>query len=196
MTRIPSLDRIARPSAPSATPSWASSPSAVARSTWLESWDVAERLSTITLSGEPVSTRAASRPRASMSTPAKTNTTSATPPTVSAVVRRRAQRLRQIYENGIRIMAGLSHRPQADNDRRAQDAVCGDGRGGEPREEGRPDPQRHGDGRDVDHGEKSRERLREPFHDREREEQPEHASRERDHQRLAEDEARELAPRE
>src|SRR3989475_1767708 len=196
MTRITSLDRIARPSAPCATPLSASSTSAVARSTWLESSDVAERLSTITLSGEPVSTRVASRPRASMSTPANTNTTSATPPTVSAVVRRRAQRLRQIYENGIRIMAGLSYRPQANDDRHPHDAVCGDGRGGEPGEEGRPDPQRHGEGRDVDHREEGRERLREPLHDREREQQPEHAARERDHERFAEHQAREVASRE
>src|SRR5205823_14254130 len=98
----------------------------------------------MTLLGPPVSTRVASKPRASMSTPANTKTTSATPPMVSAVVRRRAQRLRQIYENGIRIMARLSHRPQADDDRHAHNAVCGDGRGGEPGEEGRPDPQRHG----------------------------------------------------
>src|SRR5437879_7893601 len=186
MTRTSSRDRSARPSAPRATPLSASSTSAVARSTWLESSDVAERRSTITLSGAPVSTRVASRPRASMSTPANTNTTSATPPTVSAVVRRRAQRLRQIYENGIRIRPGLSSGAQADDDRRAHDAVRGDGRGGEPGEEGRPDPQRHGDGRDVDHGEERRERLREPFHDREREEQPQHASAERDRQRLAE----------
>src|SRR5437660_3700905 len=170
MTRTSSRDRSARPSAPRATPLSASSTSAVARSTWLESSDVAERLSTITLSGAPVSTRVASRPRASVGTPANTNTTSATPPTVSPVLRRRAQRLRQMYENGIRIMAGLSHRPQADDDRHAHDPVRGDGRGGEPGEERRPDPERHRDGRDVDHREESRERLREPFHDREREE--------------------------
>src|SRR5947208_16118601 len=150
----------------------------------------------MTLSGEPVSMRAASRPRASMSTPANTNTTSATPPTVSAVVRRRAQRLRQIYENGIRIMAGLSHRPQADDDRHAHDAVGRDGRGGEPGEERRPEPERHGERRDIDYWEEGRERLREPFHDREREQQPEHPSRERDHERFAEHEARELASRE
>src|SRR5213594_3241744 len=168
MTRITSLDRIARPSAPCATPLSASSTSAVARSTWLESSDVAERLSTITLSGEPVSTRVASRPRASMSTPANTNTTRATPPTVSAVVRRRAQRLRQLYTNGMRAMSRLPHRPQAQHDGHADDAIGGDRGGCEPGQQGRAETQCDRERGDVDHREESRERLREPLDHRER----------------------------
>jgi len=49
-----------------------------------------------------------------------------------AVVRRRAQRLRQIYENGIRIMAAYPtvRRPTTIGMRTT--TVCGDNRGGEP----------------------------------------------------------------
>src|SRR5438132_602468 len=90
----------------------------------------------------------------------------------------------------------LSYRPQADHDRHAHDAVCRDGRGGEPGEKGRPDPERHGEGRDVDHREEGRERLCEPFHDREREQQPEHPSRKRDHERFAEHETGKVPSRE
>jgi len=38
------------------------------------------------------------------------------------------------------------------------------------------DPERHGEGATLIHREEGRERLCEPFHDREREQQPEHPS--------------------
>ncbi len=96
ITTTTSRDSSGRPSLAGATSGWVSRTLAVPRSIWLTSSEPAARRSTMAFSGEPVSTSVASRPWASIKTPANTNTTSATPPRVRAVVRRRAQRLRQM----------------------------------------------------------------------------------------------------
>ncbi len=86
------------PSAARATWGRLSTSGAWSRSTELSISDLAPCRSTTTLSGEPVSTSVARNPSDSMSMAANTNTTSAMPPTVRAVVRRRASMLRRLYE--------------------------------------------------------------------------------------------------
>ncbi|MDR8745590.1 hypothetical protein FEQ01_06484 [Burkholderia pseudomultivorans] len=89
-----SFDTSGRPSAPSATDGCISS----ALACW---WSIALWISvsaplriTTTLSGSPVETSVCVSPASSISTVANTKITSAIPPAVSAVVRRRAHRLR------------------------------------------------------------------------------------------------------
>ena len=94
MSTISSLETSALPSAPSATARCVSSTLACSRVMPL--WtSVSEplRIAT-TLSYSPVVTSVCFSPASSISTVAKTNTTSASPPAVSTVVSRRVQRLR------------------------------------------------------------------------------------------------------
>ena len=70
-----------------------------------------ERRITTTLSQEPVSTSVLRRPSSSISTVAKTYTTSAMPPAVSAVVTLRAPRLRTTYMTAGSSMAMSADQP-------------------------------------------------------------------------------------
>src|SRR5258706_8914837 len=69
-----------------------------------------ERRVTTTLSGDPVSTSVFLRPSCSISTVANTNTTSAMPAAVSAVVSLRAMRFFAVYKNGITIFESSPQR--------------------------------------------------------------------------------------
>src|SRR5690348_10352817 len=176
ITTMSSLERSGRPSAASATSGCSSNRPAVSRSIWLTSSELAERRKTITLSGAPVSTRVACSPRASISTPANTNTTSATPPTVRSVVNRRAHRLRHTYEKGMLIMAGSSDHAQPVDDRRPDHAQGGQGTGHERSEHGCAEGQHDSERLDADHREESGQRHPETVHDREGEGQPNQAA--------------------
>src|SRR5690349_5000496 len=193
ITTMSSLERSDRPSAAGATSGCSSNRPAVSRSIWLTSSELAERRSTITLSGAPVSTRVACNPRASISTPANTNTTSATPPTVRSVVNRRAHRLRHTYENGMLIMAGSSDHAQAVDDRRPDHAHGGQGPGHERGKDSRPERQRDREGLDADHGEEAWEREPEAVHDWEGERQPDHTADQANQQGLTDDENGDVA---
>ena len=85
-----------RPSGPVAISGWVSATPASARPTTLWTSEAADLRITTTLSGDPESTRVRSSPSASIRMAVKANTTSAMPPAVSAVVRRRARRLRRL----------------------------------------------------------------------------------------------------
>ena len=89
-----SLDTMRRASAPSAIAGFISTTFAWSRPMplWI-SVSAPLRIAT-TLSYSPVVTKVCLRPASSISTAANTNTTSASPPAVSAVVSRRVQRLR------------------------------------------------------------------------------------------------------
>lgn len=90
-----SLEASRTPPAPSATWGCDSTSAAWARSTLLCTSVSEARRITTTLSSAPVCTRARCRPWSSISTAANTNTTSAMPPAVNAVVSLRAHRLRR-----------------------------------------------------------------------------------------------------
>ena len=96
-----SLETSGVPSAPRATSGMVSRSEAWSRYTalWISVCD--DWRSRIALSRLPVDTSVFCSPASSISTAAKTNTTSAIPPAVRSVVSLRVQRLRKMYENGI-----------------------------------------------------------------------------------------------
>ncbi len=89
-----SFETSARPSGPRATSGAVSISAAWSRRIplWISVW--LPCLITTTLSNDPVDTSVVFNPASSISTAAKTNTTRAMPPAVSAVVSLRTQRLR------------------------------------------------------------------------------------------------------
>jgi hypothetical protein len=89
-----SFDTSGMPCASRAMAGWLAAILAMLRSMPLCTSVSAERRVMTTLSYSPVVTSVVRKPSSSISTVANTNTTSASPPAVSAVVRRRAHRLR------------------------------------------------------------------------------------------------------